>query len=35
MHGYGTFKWIDGRQYQGDYLDDKKHGHGVFIWPDG
>ena len=35
MHGEGTFTWADGRQYQGEYVDDKKQGVGIFIWPDG
>jgi len=35
MHGTGLFTWPDGRQYDGEYLDDKKAGYGVFIWPDG
>ena len=35
MHGKGKIVWPDGRQYEGDYLDDKKHGFGVFIWADG
>ena len=26
---------IDGRSYEGEYIDDKKHGYGVFIWGDG
>ena len=29
------FTWPDGRSYKGDYMNDKKEGHGVFIWPDG
>ena len=35
MHGKGTFKWLDGRYYEGEYLDDKKSGFGTFGWPDG
>ena len=35
MSGYGVFDWPDGRKYEGDYLDDKKHGHGTFRWSDG
>lgn len=41
MHGKGTITWPDGRIYTGvnyegyyeydqDYLEDKKHGKGVF-----
>ena len=25
----------DGRKYDGEYIDDKKEGYGVFYWPDG
>lgn len=32
MHGKGVFKWSDGRRYEGNYVDDKKEGHGVFEW---
>jgi hypothetical protein len=28
--GKGEFTWSDGRRYIGDYLEDKKHGFGVF-----
>ena len=35
MHGYGEFKWADGRVYKGDYKEDLKDGWGVFEWPDG
>ena len=35
MEGKGTFTWADGRIYVGSYLNDKKHGVGVFKWPDG
>lgn len=28
MHGKGIFKWPDGRVYEGDYIEDKKHGFG-------
>lgn len=29
MHDKGVYTWNDGREYTRDYLDDKKHGHGV------
>lgn len=29
-----VFTWNDGRRYEGEYKDDKKHGYGVFEWPD-
>lgn len=32
MHGVGLFQWSDGRVYIGEYIDDKKHGKGVFEW---
>lgn len=35
MSGYGITTWIDGRIYEGEYLEDKKHGFGTFTWPDG
>lgn len=25
MHGKGVYTWKDGRKYDGDYLNDKKH----------
>lgn len=25
MHGYGVYTWKDGRRYEGDYFNDKKH----------
>ena len=34
MHGKGEFCWADGRVYQGDYANDKKHGQGIYTWPD-
>lgn len=32
MDGYGIFNWPDGRSYEGEYSDDKKHGKGLFKW---
>jgi len=32
MDGYGVFYWPDGRSYEGEYLNDKKHGKGLFKW---
>lgn len=32
MHGKGIFTWKDGKKYEGDYFEDKKHGFGAFIW---
>lgn len=35
MNGKGKTTWPDGRTYEGEYLNDKKHGYGKFTWPDG
>lgn len=35
MHGFGIFKWPDGRVYEGEYKDDMKDGIGKMIWPNG
>lgn len=35
MHGYGVYKWKDGRRYEGEYYMDKKHGQGKYQWADG
>ena len=35
MHGKGVFTYKDGKVYKGDYVNDKKEGHGVCEWPDG
>ena len=36
MHGKGILKWPNsGKQYEGDFKDDKRHGQGVFRWRDG
>lgn len=35
MEGMGIYTWSDGRTYDGEYLDDKKHGYGIYIWADG
>jgi hypothetical protein len=34
MNGKGNFKWKDGREYSGDYVNDMKEGYGTFTWPD-
>ena len=28
-------RWADGREYEGDWRDNKMHGKGVFTWKDG
>ena len=35
MDGYGVYTWTDGREYSGEYKEDKKHGYGVYKWNDG
>ena len=27
--------WADGRKYEGQYVENRKQGQGVFSWPDG
>ena len=33
--GKGIMRYKDGREYKGDWLNDKMHGHGTFVWPTG
>jgi hypothetical protein len=33
MHGYGVFRFDDGRIYEGEYKNNRKNGFGVFKWP--
>lgn len=33
MNGYGEFYWKDGKIYVGHYINDKKHGFGIYYWP--
>lgn len=44
MQGKGYYMWKDGRTYDGEYLNDKKHvknllfigqGFGIYKWTDG
>ena len=35
MNGRGVYYWKDGRKYDGEYINDKKHGFGIYTWPDG
>ena len=35
MEGDGTLTWPDGKRYEGQYYQDKKHGQGTFYWPNG
>lgn len=32
MNGKGVYHWNDGRKYEGEYLNDQKHGHGRYTW---
>lgn len=32
MHGRGIYTWKDGRRYEGEYLNDRKHGFGIYTW---
>lgn len=32
MHGKGVYSWLDGRQYNGAYENDKKQGYGEYTW---
>jgi hypothetical protein len=34
MEGMGVYTWQDGRRYEGEYKDDKKHGYGIYTWAD-
>ena len=34
MEGVGVYTWSDGRIYEGEYKDDKKHGYGIYTWAD-
>ena len=31
MHGFGVFKWPDGRRYEGEYAFGKKNGIGAYV----
>ena len=35
MNGKGETIWPDGKRYLGGYLEDRKHGYGVFTWENG
>ena len=35
FEGLKAYKWNDGRKYDGQWINNKMHGHGVFDWPDG
>ncbi len=33
MNGKGVFIWPDGKKFNGEFLEDKKHGKGEFELP--
>ena len=33
-HGYGIFRWPDGRAYYGQWKEDKKDGYGYYSFTD-
>ena len=35
MNGRGKLTWPDGRKYEGNFEDDKRHGVGTYWWKDG
>ena len=35
MHGKGQFVWPDGKTYEGEFVNEKKEGYGVYMMPDG
>jgi hypothetical protein len=32
MNGQGVYVWLDGRKYEGQYVQDKKEGFGIYTW---
>ena len=35
MNGAGELQNGEGRTYKGEFLNDLKHGHGCYSWPNG
>lgn len=35
INGQGTFQWLDGRRYEGDFKDSRFHGEGTITYPEG
>lgn len=33
--GKGKYVWLDGRTYEGDFVNGKMEGYGIFKWPNG
>lgn len=34
-HGYGVYRWADGRVYEGNWYNGKQHGTGKYILQEG
>jgi len=34
-HGHGTYHYLDGGKYEGEWVDDKIHGKGTSTYPNG
>ena len=35
MEGQGTYIWPNGKKYEGEWKDGKKHGEGTILFKDG
>ena len=35
IQGEGVYDWSDKKKYSGSWMNNKMHGHGHLIWPDG
>ena len=35
MQGQGHLVWHNGKEYKGEFFQDKRHGYGEFFWKDG
>lgn len=35
ISGKGAYTWLDGRKYEGDWLNNNMHGKGIYTWKDG
>lgn len=34
-HGKGRYVWNDQSMYEGEWYENKIHGYGLYVWPDG